>query len=390
MSHQQKIILHVTESFGTGVLAVIQQLTNGLAGKDFDIHVAYSKRKETPIDFMQGFHSSIHFHELFLARNLDIVKDFRGIWSIFYLIKTLKPNIVHLHSSKAGFIGRIALFLCRLTGSRLRVFHSPHGLPFLQMSQNKYKILLYRTLEQVAHALGGVVVACSVGELNAFRKSVGRNRTLLIENAVDEKSIHRKEKSTTRKLTIATVGRISSQKNPELFKRIADRLGCDLVHFVWIGTSAEGSQQQELQLQNSVEVTGWLAKQDVLARLQKCDIYLQVSLWEGMPISVIEAMFTGLPTVVTDVIGNRDVVYDGVTGFVCKSENQLIEKLEKLIESEKLRARFGDEARTVAMKRFNIDRFIYDWCRAYRGEAWDVEANCVQKRDLMSKTNSVL
>ena len=97
-----------------------------------------------------------------------------------------------------------------------------------------------------------------------------------------------------------------------------------------------------------VEVTGWKSRPEALAEMSRLDIYLHPSRWEGMPIALIEAQIAGLPAVATDVVGNRDVIREGETGFVRADAGGLSEALTRLIADPALRASMGSRARTLA------------------------------------------
>ena len=89
------------------------------------------------------------------------------------------------------------------------------------------------------------------------------------------------------------------------------------------------------------------------------------SLWEGMPLALIEAQASGLPAVVSDVVGNRDVVINGETGFVCKSDEELLQKTRLLIEDADLRRHMGRAARAMASVRFSVDRMHREMMAVY-------------------------
>ena len=99
--------------------------------------------------------------------------------------------------------------------------------------------------------------------------------------------------------------------------------------------------------------------------MRTADIFVMTSLWEGMPLTLLDAQAIGLPAVVPDVVGCRDVVVDGVTGFICKNDSALIEKTRLLIRDVDLRARMGLAAKSMAIQRFSIDRMHSEILDAY-------------------------
>lgn len=133
--------------------------------------------------------------------------------------------------------------------------------------------------------------------------------------------------------TVYTLGRICYQKNPMLFNAIAE--ACPMVKFVWIG---DGELREELKSKN-IEVTGWVDRTTAIKYAVNADVFLLPSRWEGLPISLLESMYMKKLCVVSNVIGNSDVIHNGKNGFVCSDKKDFIEaindaqgKVERLTE----------------------------------------------------------
>jgi glycosyltransferase involved in cell wall biosynthesis len=115
-----------------------------------------------------------------------------------------------------------------------------------------------------------------------------------------------------------------------------------------------------------MEIAGWQARAEVYSALAMADVFVLPSLWEGMPLALIEAQAAGLPAVVSNVVGNRDVVIDGETGFVCDSDRELIAKTRLLIEDVDLRLKMGLAARAMAAERFSVQRMHREMMIVYQ------------------------
>lgn len=340
-------VLQLCESFGGGNFSSVTQICNGLASRGHEVHLGYSQRAETPKNFAASLHPDIVLHELKMTREIAPWTDLRSLFTVMALIRRIQPQVIHLHSSKAGFIGRSAGFLL---GRNRSLFYSPRGLSFLQSNVPHNKRTAYRWLEWMAARLGGTLIACSQSELNEAQKHIAPHRAILIENSVDVTLVPPRKPVGNEILRVGILGRISAQRNPEMFIRLARRLASPNVKFIWIGGGEDAAHKALEDV--GVRVTGWLPRSEGLAELASLDIYLHTSLWEGMPVAVIEAQVAGLPAVVTDVIGNRDVVLPSETGFVCADEQSLVASLEALIASPDLRARMGAQARELGLVRF--------------------------------------
>ena len=133
------------------------------------------------------------------------------------------------------------------------------------------------------------------------------------------------------------------------------RLEIENARFVWVGT---GDSRREAMLRAvGVEVTGWLPQESVRAQLAGASVYVQTSRWEGLPLSVLQAMAVGLPCLVLDAVGNRDAIEHDKTGLIAWDIDELEMYLTVLLASATLRERLGSSARAHARERFNLERF---------------------------------
>ncbi|HHX50779.1 MAG TPA: glycosyltransferase family 4 protein, partial [Clostridia bacterium] len=336
-----------------GVLTSVSQLCNLQAMDGNEVYLAHSMRPETPVNFRDRLDHRIKIIKVSLVRQIDPYKDFLGFLEVRKIIKEIEPDIIHLHSSKAGLLGRAAVF-CGLP-KKPKVFYSPRGFAFLQSDVGSVKRWLYFMLERIGSLLGGAIITCSKSEAGEAKK-LKANNIHVIENAVNIHLIPVKKIKSVKdtQLNVGTSGRVCAQKNPALFKAIAERfLSKDKLQFIWIGG---GGEDFNLGSAKNINLTGWLPRNRALTLLAELDIYVQTSLWEGMPISVIEAMVSGIPVVVTDVVGNRDAVAHGETGFITSSVEEMIYYIDLLAQDPELRLSMGQRARQVALKRFDLGR----------------------------------
>lgn len=341
-------IVHVTECLASGTMNFLMQATRELAHAGIRQVLVYSRRPDTPADVRALFDPRVELVELPPLGHgyLRYARRLRQV-----LIRQLgreAGSVVHLHSSKAGFLGRLAL---RGVTPTARVFYSPHGLSFLN---RRYPLLgsAFTALEWLAaRAVPFTPVGCSRGEAELLSR-IGPGPARILENAVDDSFFQLPAARLQRPPLIVTMGRICYQKAPERFAKMAIRFGVAEIasRFVWIGS---GSAADEARLRAAgVEVTGWLDRAAVQALLADATLYVQCSRWEGMPLSVLQALAAGVPCVVSDVVGNRDAVRQGITGFVADSADAMLIGARRLVQDEALRARFSRAARLDAHERF--------------------------------------
>ena len=314
-------LLFVVEAMGGGVFSYIVDLSNELA--DFyDIYVAYGVRNQTPLKYRDYFDSRINLIEVKnFVREIGI-RDLKAFYEIKKIAKEIQPDIIHLHSSKAGVLGRWAL-----NGKKIPMFYTPHGYSFLMNDCSKWKRLIYRLIEKISSKRNCMTICCSEGE---YRESIKfTQNSTFINNAIDTRKFQCLINNTEQKehpFTVFTLGRVCGQKNPKLFNEIAQAMPD--VKFVWIGDG----EQKEMLVSKNIEVTGWLERREALKYSVNADVFILTSLWEGLPISLLEAMYMRKICVVNNVIGNNSVIHNRENGYVCNSIDEFVTTIREIRE----------------------------------------------------------
>lgn len=305
---------------GGGVFTYIVDLANELSDY-YDMYVAYGLRPQTPNNYKEYFDDKVHLIQVMnFTREINIKKDIKALFEIKKIAREVEPDIIHLHSSKSGVLGRLAF-----NGKKIPLYYTPHGYSFLMKSYNEKKRKVFRAIESVCAKRNCTTISCSKGEhietLKLTKKAKYVNNGINVEKLqalLDTiTNIKNKEK------TVFTLGRISYQKNPELFNEIAKKL--PNIKFIWIG---DGELRDRLTASN-IEITGWLDRASALKIAMNADIFILTSLWEGLPISLLEAMYMKKMCVVSDVIGNHDVISNNENGYVCKSSDQFVRAIKE-------------------------------------------------------------
>lgn len=357
MPHSDKVILHCLESFGGGTAKVVQALIAHIPqAKHIVVHGARADEIH-PMQLRAEFHGHVEFiHWRFTRRELNPIFDLLSLVHLWYIFVSHRVTAIHLHSSKAGFLGRVAALL---SGQR-RVIYTAHAAAFLREDVSQTKKRLFSALEKIAGWLPGTVVACSNSEKKAF-ENIGV-RAICIPNGVAITEFEKKRKDSPLPVTIINSGRLTAQKNPRLFNEIAQYFSANpLIKFVWIG---EGELAHQLTAPN-IHLTGWQTRSQVLEHLRQADIYVGTSLWEGLSIAILEAMDSCLPLVLHHCTGNADLVEEGYNGFLFNHFGQAINALERLIHDAELRWQLGQNSKNLAKSRFNLDTCIQDYKKLY-------------------------
>ena len=303
---------------GGGVFTYIVDLANHLIC-EYDIYIAYAVRPQTPSDFKDYFDKRIHLIEVKnFTREINCFKELKAIKEVKKISQNIHPDIVHLHSSKAGVIGRIIF-----SGKDIPLFYTPHGYSFLMKNYSPLKRTIFKMIEKVMAMRNCVTISCSEGEhketlkltKNANYVNNGIN-TIELQNLLEQ--VERRDHT----FTAFTLGRICSQKNPVLFNNIAEAL--PNIKFLWIG---DGELRNCLTAPN-IEITGWTDRFNALTLAQNADVFILTSLWEGLPISLLEAMFMKKTCVVSNVIGNKDVIHNKLNGYLCDNLDEFVKAIK--------------------------------------------------------------
>ncbi|QTE21500.1 glycosyltransferase [Polaribacter cellanae] len=341
-------VLHIVESFGGGIYTYLKNFTKFIQNdKNIYIktYIVYSgKRKE--IDSLiidKEFPDKVKMIEIAMEREISLIEDFKSTRKIIKIIKKIRPDVIHLHSSKAGVLGRISNFFI---ADKIQLFYTPHGYSFVRKDISPIKKKIFYYIEKISGKIfKSTTIACGDSEFKLAKKI---NNSKLVRNGVfiQEKETNVKT-PTNNTLLLGTVGRITEARNPRLFNDIA--LKYPNYNFLWIG----GGELKSLLTAPNIKITGWLNEQkEVLKFLETLDIYLQTSLWEGLPIAVLEAMAHKKPVIATNIIGNKDAVLHEKTGYLFNNITE-IDKYVLLLKDKLKRAEIGENGFVRCKKYFD-------------------------------------
>lgn len=316
-----------------------------------------------------------------MYRALNPVKDMKAVMQAIKIIKKEKPDLVHCHSAKGGVIGRFAAFF---TGTK--VVYTAHAFSFLSAESAKKK-QIFLLLEKIAK-LNSYLLACSGSERELGMKVVGfkEKKAFAWNNAVPDadKGLTRisqvsqisSQKNETSDLPvpkageryITSIGRPSYQKNPLFMVEVAH--GIHLKHpdikFYLLGVGFYSPMLEDMKklihqydMDDTFYLLPWLSHEETLKYVKGSLLYFMTSLYEGLPISVIEAMSLGKAVVASDVLGNKDCVKDNYNGYLLPlKEDIFVDKMNELIENEGKRKEMEKNSRSYFESDFFIDNRI--------------------------------
>ena len=316
-----KKILMVCEAFGGGVFTYVSQLCNDMAD-DFDVYLAFSLRPQTPQNYKDFLDPRVHLVQVKRWEDKPITNignDIRVIKELRKIEEKIKPDIIHLHSSIAGGIGRIAF-----NGKKVPVLYTPHGYAHILMGPG-VKSRIYKRMEQILGKRDCLTLTCCESEDEVAKTLCGN--TAYIETGVNLKdlsaSLDGVEPIRSEKFTVFSLGRICTQKQPQVFNRIAELV--PEARFLWIG---DGELKDKLTASN-IEITGWKPRHEALAMAKGADAFVLCSLGEAIAMSLIENMYIKKLCLVSNVMGNKSVIRYSENGYVCRTAEEYAERIRE-------------------------------------------------------------
>ena len=353
-------IVHVTEAMGSGVLSLVDSLSRRQAETGAEVEVLFAARPETPDDR----ELRARFDDRVSLRRVSTGSRVRDLHALARaaVAAAASADAVHAHSSIAGAVVRLAL---RRRCGADRVFFSPHGFAFLRLDLPAPVRHGIRLLERFL-ARRSTLVLTSPSEFAIANDALRPARAHLLQTGIPSESVARAARvaDPDRRPVVGMIGRVVHQKAPWRFAAAARALG-DRADFVWIGGGSARDQHRWFG-DAPVRVTGWVSPAELAELIDTMDVLLFASLWEGMSLSLIQAQAQGIPAVVSDVVGNRDSVEDGVTGFVCADDAALIAATGLLLDDPALRERMSAAALVWARRALTDDALGRDSLALYR------------------------
>lgn len=300
-----------------------------------------------------------------LCRPIRPDRDLRAAHELRRIFRQQRPDLITLHSVKAGLVGRIAA-----AGLRIPVLFTAHGWSFTEGISSS-GIWLGRTLERLAAPLADRIITVSeYDRALALRSGVGRPETVqTVHNAMPDTGFRASPGENSKPVKIVMVARLDRPKDHEtLFEALAEIRELDWVLDLVGDGPNEGmliEHVRSLGLSEKVRFLG--LRSDVDQLLSHAHVFVLASLWEGFPLSILEAMRAGLPVVASDVGGVAEAVVHEETGFLVprRCAEALRDRLSQLIADPLERARMGAAARLRYERQFTFERMAHETLRIY-------------------------
>lgn len=318
-------------------------------------------------------------------KSLNPFKEIVVIYNIYKVLKSLDLDILHTFTAKPNIYGTIAANLAKVP----IVLNLVEGLGSFYL-RNNFKSIMVRGLIETLYKIifsksnGCVFVNSDDPKYLISKGIISKNKVKIIKSVgIDTNKFDIDKISRTRinelknsfclggKLIILMVSRAIEDKGVREFYNTAKKIKKDYdnIEFLLAGGLDKGNTSCVGEDFLESENVTWLGHRDDIVDLTAiCDIYVLPSYREGLPVSLMEAASMKKPIVTTNAIGCRDVVDDGVNGYLVpvKDESALAEKIELLISNHELRSNMGAEGRKKMLNEFSIDIVTEQYIQYYK------------------------
>lgn len=369
-----RILYVITLSELGGAQKILFYLVRGLLQDNFEITVACSPGGEL-VKWLKELDLVKIVQIPQLRRSVSLLHDLSALWKLNRLIAGGSFDIVHCHSSKAGILGRAAAFLA---GTKKIIF-TVHGWG-ITPEQGRLKQLFYTAAEKAAAVISTNLVCVSKADFDwGLKNHIAPSKLTVIYNGVPHHSsfktgfLRAELGLGADDLLVGTVCRLSAQKNPLYFLELASDLlsvsNNPNIYFILIGDGPLRNKCENYinvnRLQERIFLLG--SRENAASLMGDFDLFSLFSLWEGLPLTIIEAMLNKLPVLANITGGVPELVTDGETGFLIDigDKKKAIKKLIKLLGDSELRRQLGISGYNKAKRDFSLARMVRDYKMLY-------------------------
>ncbi|MBE3591907.1 MAG: glycosyltransferase family 4 protein [Thermoanaerobacter sp.] len=342
--------------------------------KGYEVHTA------TKLGNRQGELKNLNVicHNIDFSRSPYSLSNIRALNQLIKVMRENKFSLVHVHTPVGAFLGRLA---AKITNTK-PVLYTAHGFHFYKGAPLK-NWLIYYTMEKIAAHWTDGLITMNEEDFDIAKKFKLRRKDVVFYVhgvGIDIERYSRNDEERRKKLRgklgfseddilILTVAEINTNKNHmQIIDAIKTFKNYSNIYYLIVGT---GEKEKELKnyvlisnLGNRIKFLGY--REDIPEILNIIDIFALTSLREGLPRAIMEAMTAGKPIIATNVRGNRDLVVDGVNGYLVPVNDveATAKAITKLASNKNLRLRMGEEGRKI-IQDYAIEKVLKEMDEIY-------------------------
>ena len=308
-----------------------------------------------------------------LGRRVSLIGDIKAFILLVKAIRNFKPDVIHTHTAKAGFLGRIASLVSLQKSIRVHTFHG-HLLNgyfgsfkrLLVVIAEKSLAIITRHLLAVGDKVREDLLKSGIGKKEKFGLMPPGLEISILPLKTESKAFYA---LNTDRLQCAFIGRVTQIKRPDRFLDVVSEIKKREVNLDFFiagdGELLEVCRKRIVAEELPVAVLGW--QSNIERVLSAADIVLLTSDSEGTPLSLIQAGMAGLPVVTTNVGSIPEVVLNNQTGIITELDvRQIADALENLAKNHALRAQLGAKAKEFTLAKFSVKRLVHDHEELYK------------------------
>ncbi len=316
--------------------------------------------------------------KLNMSRKITPIRDFISLLRAIYLILKEKPDIVHTHTPKAGIIGMMASWICRVPYR----FHTVAGLPLMEAEGNKKKILKF--VEKLTYFFATKVYPNSKGLENYIleNKFTKKEKLKVIgygsSNGIDTEYFFKSDNIIQKSLEIikfynlkdkfifSFVGRIVKDKGINELLSSFDKLSYEFqnISLLLIGNYENDldpiSNKSKNIIKNNLDIIEVGYQSDIRVFLAASDCFVLPTYREGFPNVLLQASSMELPCIVTNINGCNEIIEDNKNGLIVepKNEEELYLAMKKVLEDKNLLKKLSENSRNNIVKKYDRKEFF--------------------------------
>lgn len=366
MESNEKLLFLITGLDYAGAEMQVLELALGLNHRGWNVQVVSLIKPS--LDLSRYEEEGISFRHLNMSKGIP---DLRAIWKLNKIVTEFKPRIIHSHMIHANILARISRMFTNVPILISTAHNTNEG--------GKLRMMMYRLTDRLCELTTNV----SLDAVDSYirKKASPPGKIICVPNGInlrkfqsnkDDLSNLRRELGIEDAFVWLAVGRLTEAKGyPDMLQawsRVAAARPDGRLLIVGDGEDRErlAEMANELGIADSVQFLG--IRSDVPRLMNVADAYVMSSLWEGMPMVLLEASACELPIVSTDVGGNREVVQHGTSGFLTQASDAG-ELADRMLEMMKLpedhRIEMGRQGRLHVMEQYDIDSVLSRWESLY-------------------------
>ncbi len=373
-----KILYIITKSNWGGAQKYVFDLATSFAKQDATIAVACGGEGILKTRLEEAGINTYTIKKL--ERDVSLKKEIIAFFSLFQIIRQVKPDLIHLNSTKAGLLGVVVGRLCRVP----KIIFTAHGWPFLEPRSRRWRFLTWLGSYLTA-LLSHQVIVVSENDLRHTKMPGLKDKLTMIHPAPDpflplprqEARIKLYDEETIaaheRDIWLVTNAELNHNKNQSVVINAVAEFNSTHPTKIFYTLIGEGDDRDHLQeqiqlkgLNDEVRLLGYLP--DSRVYLSAFDFFILPSRKEGLPYALLEAGQVRLPTLATNKGGIPELIIDRDTGLTIDVDNHetIVEALEQLVSNPNLREGIATNFQELVMREYNLPKMIEATTQVYR------------------------